>query len=100
MDIIITARRAGKTSNLIVRSNQSGAYIVCFNQDECARIAEQAKEMNLTIPFPITYNEFLKGQYYARGIKGFLIDNVDALLQQQTTVNIEAITLTGNCIEL
>lgn len=81
MNVVIKKPRGGKTTELIKLSSQSHAYIVCMNTQESARIQRQAQEMNLKIPFPITFDEFLQGKFYKAGVKGFLIDNVELLLQ-------------------
>lgn len=95
MEIILKSRGAGKTTDLIRKSAKSKAYIICFSQDEAHNIVHLANNMGLKIPFPISYREFLNEQYYAKGIKSFLIDNADGLLQFiAKNVRIEAITLT------
>lgn len=94
MEIIIKKRGWGKTATLIKKSAETGSYIVCHSQDEAARISGIAKRLNLKIPFPITHDEFLKGSYHARGISGFLIDNIELMLHGMTDVPINAITLT------
>lgn len=81
MTTIITERGGGKTTELIKLSSETGAYIVCYNLHEAHEIEMMAHKMDLTIHLPITYDEFLKAKYYSAGIKGFLIDNVDRLLQ-------------------
>ena len=98
MEIIIQKRSQGKTKRLIDESAKSGCYIVCSNQAECARIARVASDLGLKIPFPISYNEFVRREYHARGIKGFLIDQADHLLQWMSHVPIKAISLTDNSV--
>lgn len=95
MQIIVSGRQSGKTTKLIEIASKTDAYIVCHSQHECNRIYELALELNLNINFPITYREFIEHRYYGRGIKGFLIDNADQLIQSMTEVNIEALTMTG-----
>lgn len=95
MKIIIKPRRMGKTTELIKQSNKEWKYIVCHSQQEALRIQEQAQRIDIEIPLPITYQEFLKKQYYGRVIRGFLIDNADMLLQHISPVNIDTIILTG-----
>jgi hypothetical protein len=69
------------------------SYIVCLDQPEARRIFERAHELDLVIGFPITLNEFLKHEYYARTIKNFYIDNADHLLRSLTPVTIQAIVM-------
>jgi len=95
MDIIIKGKRQGKTTELIKRASKDWLYIICHSQREAHRIQDVAQKMNLKIPFPLTYDEFIKAQYHGRGINGFLIDNIEMLLNHMTwAVPIKAITLT------
>ena len=93
MRMIYRPRGEGKTTELIKISAEKQQYIVCINQMECSRIFSQARLMGLDIPFPITFDEFIKREYYGKGIKGFLIDNADQLLQYMSSVPVEAITV-------
>jgi len=94
MKIIIKPRGMGKTTELIKQSSKEWKYIVCHSHKEATRIQEQARRINVEIPLPITYQEFLEKQYYGKGIKGFIIDNADMLLQSLSPVKIDIITLT------
>ena len=90
---ILKPRGDGKTTDLIHMSHETGAYIVCRSQETCSMISAMAREQNLDIPFPITYQEFLDGKY-GMWISGFLIDDVDELLQRLSRAPIAAITMT------
>ena len=52
-----------------------------------------AKEMGLNINFPLSFSEFIKNEYYAKGIKKIHIDNADMLLQKLTNVKIATISM-------
>lgn len=93
MNKIILGRGKGKTTQLIELSGNTSSYIVCINQRECHRIVSIAREMKIDIPFPLTYDEFINKKYYGKGIKGFLIDNAELLLEYMSSVKIDAITL-------
>lgn len=95
MRIIVTGRQSGKTTKLIKIAAEKNLYIVCSTKGECGRINGMARELELHIPFPITFEEFMEHKYYGRGIGGFLIDNVEHLLQRMTEVPIYGITMTG-----
>lgn len=69
------------------------SYIVCIDQQEAYRISQRAQEMGLSIGFPITFDEFRKGEYYSRNIRNFFIDNADYLLRSLSDVPIRAITM-------
>ena len=93
MEIIVKKRGTGRTLELIKKSNKTGGYIVCMSQKESERILSHSQELGLNIPMPITYEEFINKRYHSKGIKNFLIDNVEDLLQTLTDVKIDAITL-------
>lgn len=85
-------RGYGKTTQLIKKSAKSGDYIVCNKLDEANRIQYEAKQMGLDIPLPITYAEFVEKRY-GRNISGFLIDNLESLLQYLSNVPVNAVTM-------
>jgi hypothetical protein len=95
METLIISRNEGKTTKLIKKSAKSGDYIVCFNQEEAYRIQNEAQNMKLNIPLPITYDEFLHKRYCGRRIHGFLFDNADMFLQSLSGVPINIITVSS-----
>jgi hypothetical protein len=96
MEKIMMNRGFGKTHQLIKKSSITGDCIVCKDFNESSRIFDVAQQMGLKIPMPISFHEFLRGEYSRRGIKGFLIDNADLLLKYISNVPITAITLSTN----
>ena len=93
MKMIILEHGRGKTTELIKLSAKTGYYIVCINIEEVSRVVCLSKEMGMNIPFPLTFQEFSSGQYYAKGIKGFLIDNAELFIQSLSKVPVVAISL-------
>lgn len=91
--IIYKGRNTGKTTELIKLASTHQAYIVCHSIQCANGILKQARDMGLNIPMPITYDNFIDKKYYGEGIKGFLIDNAEHLLQRMTKVPIMAITI-------
>lgn len=81
-EIIVMERGAGKTSKAIRIASETFSYIVCLDSGEADRVAKQARKMGLDIPYPITYGEFLGGNFNPHGVKGFVIDNADMLLME------------------
>lgn len=73
--------RPSKTAKLIHISAETSAYIIVRSIKEARRVFHRAEEMGLDIPFPLSYSEFIYGLYSGKNIKGFLIDDADALLQ-------------------
>ena len=96
MEKIILNRYCGKTTKLIQKSAEKGYYIVCRNIDTANSIQNYARIMGLSIPLPITYSEFIRGKYEGKRIPGFLIDDLDILIQTMSSVPIKAITITDD----
>lgn len=93
MKKVILGRGQRKTSELIYISWMTGDYIVCKDMKECNEVQLFAMKLGYNIPLPITYDEFINGEYHAKGIKGLLIDNVERLLNYISKVPINAISL-------
>ena len=67
-----------------------------MGKTEANRIANQARDMHLDIPYPLTFSEFLNKRYHSAGMNGMLLDNADKLLEQLASkLPLHAITLTG-----
>ena len=95
MKILLSGMRCGKTTEAIKLSAKKFAYIVCMNMEEVDRVSRMARDMGLDIPQPITFFDLIQRRYYGEGIKGFIIDNADVLLQRLCeNVPLLAITLT------
>lgn len=96
MEVYARGRQEGKTTDLIRLAARQFLYIVCIDRREAARVAAEARAMNLDIPSPLTWGEFAAGEYYGQGIRGFVIDNLDLCVQQMTTVPVKAVSLTAS----
>ena len=95
MKIILKALRMGKTSEAIKLAAENFSYIVCHNRQETDRIFRVAQNLEVDIPHPITFDDLLCKRYYGAGVKGFIIDNADHLLQQLCNgVELKGITMT------
>lgn len=99
MKVICGGRRTGRTTKLIEMAAEAEArrevsYIVCLNQKEARRIANQATSMDLNIGFPVTFDEFRHQQLAGQNIQNLFIDNAEFLLQSFTPIRIKAITIT------
>lgn len=81
MELIIAPRRMGKTEKLIHRSGETYDTIVCGSTKEANRIFQKATNLKLKIPYPLTYDQFLKRDFEGQNISGFLIDNLEHLLR-------------------
>lgn len=93
-NIIIGGRGAGKTTELIRMSADNNNYIVCLNRQRALHIASAARELGLTIPFPITVEELpIKNHSW---INEVYVDDADQLLERMIGVHISNITIEGN----
>lgn len=107
MDIIIGKRGYGKTTKLIRRSSDENLYILVASGERAYQVAQMATEMGLTIPFPVTVDEYFRSSKF-RGSSirrdGLLIDDADDVFQVIFAgISIKEITITdpnevGNCI--
>lgn len=76
-------RASGKTTLLIKESAKTGRPIIEPNTASARYVEEQAKEMGLNIPEPISATSWNGGYYRGSNfnrIDGFLIDEVDSVL--------------------
>ena len=80
-ELVVLPRAKGKTSAAIRRAARDHLCIVAIDAREVRRVADVARAMGLDIPFPITFEEFLGGRFYSRGIRGFIVDNADYLIR-------------------
>lgn len=81
-------RQYGKTRRMIQMAAEKHAYIVCPNRRQVLHIADAAEAMGVQIPFPMTWSEFTRHEYYGPGVRGFVIDNLDQCIQQMTSIPI------------
>jgi len=95
MEIIFSGRRSGKTVALIKLCHEQDGYIVCRSMKEADRIYQLARSIGYPISLPISYDEFIKKEYHAAGIRGFYIDNVEELLRKLSLTEIKGITLSN-----
>lgn len=93
MEFIIRPPGTGKTTDLIKRASEENLYIVCRGTSRANDLNRRAVNMGKSIPFPLTFHEFLYREYAGRYINGFLIDDVDKFLNYMTTgANVVAVT--------
>jgi hypothetical protein len=93
MEIIIRPRQGGKTTEALQRAAEHFAYIVVATRQEADELWARAKLLKLDIPMPITWDEFRRGRYYRKGVKGFVIDNLDRCIQSDHPVPVVAVTM-------
>jgi len=77
----------------IIKMAKNNDVIVCCNTVEVHKLMNQAKELNIKINPPITFEEFLERKYSATILTQILIDNLDRCLNKISKANVKAITL-------
>lgn len=88
MEILVGERGQGKTTRLIEMSAAGEGIIVTFSEQAAKYLKAQAKEMDLKIPDPIGWDEFIRS---GRGRRGpYLLDELGVLLRH---FNIETATI-------
>ncbi len=78
--IIASESGSGKTDKCIRLSAKTGAYIVCPVTEDVRHIWDKAKEMRLSIPYPMTFYEWVESRFYGCGVKGFIFDDIDRMV--------------------
>lgn len=80
-EYIIGERQSGKTTELIRRSAETGAYILVANKSTASLIFKQAKMNDYNIPYPITIDDVLSCTINKSvWSKGILIDELESLV--------------------
>lgn len=97
-EIIYGEGGTGKTTELIKRSAESGIYIVVADRKRAEILVEQAEDMKLYIPFPVTLQEWLRSsnRFHGSSIRrdGLLIDDIDEVIKELFfPIEIKAVTL-------
>ncbi len=95
MKIVGGGIACGKTTIIIKQCAEEGGFIVCENRQAARSIVDAARELGLTINFPITFDDFENKHYHPEGVEKFHIDNADLLLERMTKVPIETISVQG-----
>ena len=95
MKIIVRGRQGGKTTEMIRLAAETHAYIVCTDQRRARQIAQQARDMGLSIPFPLTASEWQKHHYHPPGVRGIMFDDLDRIIQDLSAVPALAATWTA-----
>lgn len=97
-EILVGEGGTGKTAELIKKSAESGIYILVANRKRAEILMEQAEDMKLYIPFPVTLREWLRSdnRFHGSSIRrdGLLIDDIDDVIRELfLPIEIKAVTL-------
>ena len=95
MKKIIMRRGAGKTTELISLSAETGYYIVTPTKERADMLFRYAQELGKKIPFPISFGEYMAHKPIGCFAKNILIDDADTILSMIFSgFTIKAITMT------
>lgn len=85
MDLIIGGRQSGRTTKLIKEcAAHKGSVIVCATNHMCDYVWHMAREMNLEIEKPISFQYFCQHReswHKNKTYTGFYFDNLDICLK-------------------
>lgn len=114
MELIIRPRQGGKTTEVLRLAARHFAYIVVPTYQDVERLWSLARELQLDIPQPITWQQFIESRYGSSrgaqtfgvfpagargyGVKAFIIDDLDRCLDTMTNVPIVGASLSGEVI--
>ena len=99
MEILYRGRGTGKTTALIYASALTRIPILTSSSKHGDYIKKRAKELNLSIPEPLTAEDIrLGGKMHGMGITQVFADDAEVLLEkalhEYLGVDVQAITLT------
>jgi hypothetical protein len=92
MDIIYQERQTGKTTELIKRADKNNGIIVVNNSTQGRHLLESAETMRCQINNPITYKQFIDGEY-PNDTNCFFIDDAESIFSALTSVPINTIVI-------
>lgn len=99
-EVIVGTRGSGKTLSLIKKSADTGIYILVANKNRAAYVFSEARKLGLSIPYPVTIEEYFKGnKFIGSSIErdGIYVDDVDDVFKAIfRDIDIKAVTLTKN----
>ena len=83
MKIINLPRGSGKTTRLLYASEFNNTPILCVSQHHKQHLLDRAKELNLTIPEPITPSDVINGGTFKTNLRetDLFIDDAQAVLR-------------------
>lgn len=95
MICIVGSRRSGKTTALIELSAITGVPIYAPRHAMAVHIAQQAKDMGVSIPDPIRF-----GDDTVRGKRKVLIDELGPILQRYFGIEVVCATIDAQTVDL
>jgi hypothetical protein len=100
MKVYVRPRQGGKTHELIELAAEEQLTIVCSTLEMVRNVEQRARDMNLDIPKPVSWRYLARGGLRGRRVKGLLVDDADACLQDLAgPVPVVALSLTGEVVQ-
>ncbi len=95
MKVIQSPRGAGKTTEIVKQSAETGAVIVCISIHATIHVLRIANQLKLRIPTPFILDEIFNpiSPLKSTGVK-LIMDDLDIMLEIMTGCGIEAVTIT------
>ena len=81
MKMLIQPRNTGKTTTLVCLSARDQLYIVVPTNKRRRSLWHISKVLDVKIPYPITWEEYIGGHFHPPGIRGFLFDDLDDMIR-------------------
>ena len=91
--IVVDKRRTGKTTKAILESAKTGQYILVANRAMAHSVSELARELGVSIPFPVTQGEWERGVGGHVRRSGVIIDEGLILLETILGTHVHMITM-------
>ena len=97
-NLIVADRDTGKTRHLITKCSQDEySLIVCPTRMMCNYVFRMARDMDLKIPMPITFNEFVRGEFLPHDVEKFYFDELQLSLHNMARgVPIDTVIIGSN----
>lgn len=93
-EIVIGGRQTGRTTRMIKKAAENNIYIVVANPARAHIVAWMAREMGLSIPYPVTVWELQQKKLIGRrDIREVYIDDADAVLEEFIGTHVSYINL-------
>ena len=83
MKLIGGSRGCGKTTELIKLSSETGRPIICVGARRVRALRDMAKDMGLSMPYPVAVNRYL--DYYPKEV---VIDDIEIVISALLNANV------------
>lgn len=95
--IIYKPRGAGKTTDIIKEAHERNMYILVGNRTQAEYKFNQAKDMGMLIPYPITVSEWKAGNVASKVKRqGILVDEGQRILEELLETKVHVMSVTKN----